>query len=297
MVFLVLDIGGTKIKAASLDKKLNFIYVSEIKTHPEKGKKYFLDSVLKIIEEVITSTKKSTKRSFDLLGISMPGIISDGKILFPGQNLPFLKNFRIKDFLEKKVGLKTRIINDADAFTIAESYLGNGQDYNKILGIVIGSGLGSSIVLKTKFGKDILIKGSELGQIKIFDEEEKKTLSLEALVGGRFLEKTYFKKTGKKKTLKEIFYSNDLIAKQLVKKMIKYSAKGISYAINLYGPEIVVLGGGISNLPFLKILKNEISKLVINTYSKTPLRRFSISDDEGLLGIAILLLNDTISME
>ncbi len=292
MAIIVLDIGGTKIRTVSFNKKLQMLYSLEIPTEANKGKEQVLKNILKSIDFVMQETRKSTKESINRLGLSMPGIIKDGKIIFPGKSLSFFKDFRIKNYLENKSGLETIVFNDADSFLVAETLFGN-HPYKKLLGIIVGSGLGSSMIVRKNINSKelILIKGSELGHIKIYDEENKKYVILESLVGGKFIEKEYYKLTKKHKNLKEIYLSKEKIAKKLINKMIKYLALGLSYVINIYGPEVVVLGGGVINLPIIKQLNSFVSKLVIPIYSKVKIKRYSIEDDEGIFGIASLTSN------
>lgn len=286
MVVVAVDMGGSKIKAAIVSSNFTVDYSLEVPTNAFSGEK----EVVRQLQETIGIVLSKTKKKVSAIGISMPGIIENDHFLFVGGTLNFLLKTPLKSILEKKFKLPIIIANDSDCFTLAESTFGAGKNYDKIFGIIWGSGIGSGLVLKTP-QNTMIVSGSEIGHLNIHDDFKKKTLSVENCAGGLSVEKEYERLTGKKISMKEIYSSKDKIAKMLIDRMIKSIAKGISYAIQITNPEIVVLGGGVSNLPVLTRLKAEVKKNVMSLYAKKlNIKRFKISDDSGLYGAAILAL-------
>ena len=292
-MIIATDIGGSKIKTVLLNKDLDILDEVTIKTNASKGKKEVINNLIKSIKIIKDNYKtikdnSETKRNIKIksIGISVPGIIKDGKIIFGGKTLHFLKNTDLKKIIEKEFKITTKLINDADAFTLAESILGIGQDYKKICGLIWGSGIGSSLIIKTEKDKPIIISGSEIGHIKLTTKE-----SIEDIAGGLSVEKKYFKLTKTNKTLKEIYNQKDKLSKQLIKEMIKGMVQTIIISIQAYNPEIILIGGGVTKIPLIKELKNEVRKNLEEEYAKkTIIKKYSISTDAGIFGAGIIAL-------
>jgi len=286
MVVVAVDMGGSKIKAAIVSSNLTVDYSLEIPTLASKGKK----ELIKRLQELISIVLSNTKKKVSAISISMPGIIVGGKIIYGGKTLHFLEGTSLQLILEKKFKLPVILSNDADCFALAESTFGAGEIYKKVLAIVWGSGVGGAFVCKIK-NSSLIVSGTEIGHIKIYDDLKNKRLSVEDCAGGLSVEKEYKKLTGKNFSVKEIYYSKDKTAKLLVKRMIVSMAKAISAGIQTLNPDIVIIGGGVSNLPIIKQLTIEIKKEVLEVYSKKlKIKKFKIADDSGLYGAAIIAL-------
>lgn len=286
MVVIAVDMGGSKIKAALVNSDLSVDYSLKTPTNSSKGKKVVLDSLTNSIDLLISKTKKR----ISAIGISMPGIILDGKVVYGGKTLYFLEGTFLQLILEKKFHIPVILANDADCFALAESTFGAGKNYKKVLSIIWGSGVGGGFVCKLK-NSSFIVSGTEIGHVKIYDRLKNKRLFVEDCAGGLSVEKEYKKLTGKLVSVKDIYYSKDKTAKLLIKRMIASMAKAISTGIQTLNPDIVILGGGVSNLPIIKQLISEIKKEVLNIYSKKLIiRRFKIADYSGLYGAAILAL-------
>ena len=287
MVVVAVDIGGSKIKATIVSSNLTVDYSLEVPTLASKGK----DVVLKTLVDAINVVLSKTKRKVSAIGISLPGVVKNNNVLFGGDVLGFLTNAPLQSLLKKKFKVPVMLANDADCFTLAESTFGAAKDYKKVLGIIWGSGVGSGIVVKT-LNSSIILSGSELGHINIYDSFKKKSLSVESICGGLSVEKEYKKLTGEKLSMPEIYSSKNRHAKLLINRMIKSMAKAIAMGVQTIAPDIVVLGGGVSNLPVLTKLKSEVKKELIDVYAKSfNIKRFEIADDSGLYGAAIFALN------
>lgn len=287
MVVIAVDMGASKIKGALVTSNLDVLYSLEVPTQSSKGKNAVIDN----LTNCILTISKLTKRKISSIGLSMPGIIENGVVTFGGKTLYFLAGFKVKKTLEAKFKVPVHVINDADSFALAESSFGAGKNYDKVLGIIWGSGVGGGIVVKTK-ASSIIISGTEIGHIKIYDSLSKKRLFVEDCAGGLSVEKKFKNLTGKSASIREIYSSKDKYAKLLVNRMISSIAKAIAVAIQTINPDVIVLGGGVSNLSILSKLKVEVKKEILDVnYKKLNIKRFEISDDSGIFGAAIIALN------
>lgn len=294
MTVIAIDIGGTKIKAALIKPDLSIIKSIRVPTRVVKGKPYIFESL-----DILISSLLQTKKKVTAIGFSFPGLVSDsGKILSCG-NLPStLVGLNLKNRFEKKFKLPVVIENDANCFTLAESYYGAGKNYDQILGVIWGSGVGAGYVNKNQSSihrllnknksNPFLLRGRdggalELGEIPILVGNKYSTLEKE--VGGLSL----FKKHNLE-NVSILFDKKPLVAKQIIEKM----AFGLATAVSLFNPEIIIIGGGVSNIKskYYSKLRKRVNELVLISSQTKNLKivRYEISDDAGVLGAAILSL-------
>lgn len=282
MAVIALDIGGTKIKAAIISNKFKILSSVQVPSLPNRGKSYFLQTLKTLIDSLILGSK----HKITSIGISMPGKLNKkGKLIDVGNSLSFLENFALINYLEKHFSLPIRIENDANCFLLAESNLGESKDYSSVLGIIWGSGIGASLAVNGQIQSFPL----EFGHNKVSYDD--KLVDLEFVSGGRFIEKNYAKLSGNKFSIPQIYKSKDIHAKQVISDAILYLGRELSSLVNVFNPDVIVFGGGVSQLPkpvYLKLL-SQIKKHSLKAHSRNlKLLRYSISDDAGLFGAALI---------
>ena len=111
------------------------------------------------------------------------------------------------------------------------------------------------------------------------------------MISGRALQIYYNKISGKKLKFEEIYAikNSDSDAKKTLERLIKYFGKGLSNVVNIIDPEVIVLGGGLSNIDELYTEGyNELKKYVFNPTFKTPLIKPKLGDSAGVYGAALL---------
>lgn len=294
MVVIALDIGGSKIVAALVDPSYKLLHITRANTPHAKGKR----GMVELIEKIITHLLEKAEKKVSAIGISLPGFVDErGKILFAGNILSFLVGTPLQEILEEKFSLPVRIDNDALCFTLAESLFGAGKSYHTVLGIIWGSGLGSGLVIKPVNGCAPLLMDSlmELGHIPIYNAQARRLSTLEHLTGGHFILKRYQQRGGELRhiNISELNQSRHPIARQIMAETIDYFAQGLATAVNILHPEVVVLGGGVSQVPdsIYSRIERKLKHYALQTHTKhLKLKRYAISNDAGLLGAAALVL-------
>jgi predicted NBD/HSP70 family sugar kinase len=132
--YLAIDVGGTKIAAGLVDSKFK---VTRIKVAPT-SQKDLLIQIVSIIESY---------SGYVGIGLGVPGIVSPGGAV---RKFPNIKNFRstnLKKYLEAKFGMSVNIMNDAEAFTLAEAEL-VFKKFKRVFGVILGTGIGGGLVEK-----------------------------------------------------------------------------------------------------------------------------------------------------
>jgi glucokinase len=290
MSVIAVDLGGTKIKAALVSTTLHIRKSITLPTQPHKGKLHVLRTI-----DSLTSTLLREEKNITAIGLSLPGIVrSDGKQLFAGNILSCLEGVNLKKRLEKKFSLPVVVANDAACFTLAEATMGTRASAKKILGIIWGSGLGAGLALRNENAWTLFDAPLEIGQNHTRNYISKKPQRLEELIGGYYVLNTYTKQTGKRlSSVADLYAERTPLAKQLIADMLLQLGKTLANLTNTFHPDIIILGGGVSQLPepAYKILRGHIKQHALPMLSKqTRLQRYSISNDAGLLGAALLAL-------
>ncbi|HZX44071.1 MAG TPA: ROK family protein [Candidatus Nanoarchaeia archaeon] len=239
MTIIGVDIGGTGIRAGVV---LDGRVISKVKleTESSKGKKVVLKNIVLAIRRVM-------RKDVSAICIGCPGPINAatgliGKI----PNVP-LKNVNIKELVVKEFKKKVYTDNDAKCFALAESSLGKGKGYHIVLGCTIGTGFGSGLVIDGKIyhGK---CSATELGHMSInFDGPKGKC-------GNHGCLESYVSVKGilsraKAPDVKELYdraLKGDKTSIQAFEETGFYLGVGLSNAINIFDPDIIIVGGQIS---------------------------------------------------
>ncbi|MBI2523514.1 ROK family protein [Candidatus Woesearchaeota archaeon] len=280
-----IDLGGTNIKAASVAKKGKIIKEYEIATESEKGTKTVIDNVISAVNKV-----KSGK--IIGIGIGSPGPMDyeNGVITNP-VNLPF-RNVPLKKIIQKKFSLPVFLDNDANCFALGEAIFGAGKKYQNVIGITLGTGVGGGVIIDKKIyhGRG---NAAELGHMTIkFDGLKARSGNngdIEEYVSARGLRKIF--KGSDPYSIYELAIKRNKRAIKTFEEMGCYLGIGLANIIYAFDPDIIVVGGKISNS--WKFFSKAMYKAVKERYfSKLCHIVKSELKNAGILGAAALLLED-----
>ena len=296
-MLLGIDLGGTKIEGIVLKSKENPKEVIRHRVDTEEEKGY--SQVISNIKSLVDSIENRINHKFNKLGIGTPGTIDPETGLLKNSNSQCLNGMPIQKDLSKTLGKTILIQNDANCFALAETLLGSVKDQypnaKNVFGIIIGTGVGGGVIIdgKTLYGSQGI--GGEWGHTIVTDNGDKcycgKRGCVETVISGRALQIYYNKISGKKLKFEEIYAikNSDSDAKKTLERLIKYFGKGLSNVVNIIDPEVIVLGGGLSNIDELYTEGyNELKKYVFNPTFKTPLLKPKLGDSAGVYGAALL---------
>ena len=296
-MILGIDLGGTKIEGIILKSDKEPIEIERLRINTEEDKGY--NQIINNIKRLVDTLENKVNYKFKKIGIGTPGTLDPETQLLKNSNSQNLNNKSIKSDLENLLGKKVNIENDANCFALAETKFGAVKDqmpHAKIVfGVIIGTGVGGGIIIDNKilYGKQGI--GGEWGHTIIKDDGEMcycgKKGCVESVISGRALQKYYTSLSGKKLSFKDIYKNieTDLNAKKTLKRMIAYFGKGLSNVVNIIDPDIIVLGGGLSNTNELYDQGyQELKKYVFNPTFKTKIIKPKLGDSAGVYGAALL---------
>ncbi|MFZ6010041.1 MAG: ROK family protein [Bacteroidota bacterium] len=298
-----IDMGGTKLEGVILRsaKDPEVLFRDRIPTEADQGYEHMLRQLKKLFDKM----KKEAGFKPARLGIGTPGVHDPKTGLMKNCNTVALNGKPMKKDLEKILGVKLEMANDADCFALAETKLGVVQeqfpDARVVFGIIMGTGVGGGIVID---GHPIVgLQGiaGEWGHNFLHESGGPcycgKSGCVENVISGPALERYYFNETGNRKPLKDIVAlaesKVDPTAQKTMMRLVEYFGLALSVVINILDPDVVVIGGGVGNIDLLYDRGvDAVKKYVFNTRLDTPIVKPSLGDSAGVFGAAFLVQQD-----
>ena len=282
-----IDLGGTKIEGIVLDEGFETIDRKRIQT-PQNDYNAIVNSIIGLVNELKTKTNDVT------IGICTPGVNSKQSGLIQNSNTQCLIGMPLKEDLEKILKQNISMENDANCFTMAESKLGSGKDFEIIFGVIMGTGVGGGIVINDKVHHGRTNIAGEWGHHTLHHNGNKcycgKNGCVETYISGPALERRWEELTGKTETLAQIIQHLDFdTAKQWKNEFLDNFGTGLANVIDILDPDAIILGGGVSNVPFLYDEgKNAVYEKVFSDMVDTPILKNKLGDSSGVFGAALL---------
>jgi len=284
-----IDLGGTKIEGILLDEKYNTIQRKRVDTHQENGYDSIVKSIISLINELKVKTDEET-----LVGICTPGVTDTNSGLIKNSNTQCLIGMPLKNDLENTLGFEIEMENDANCFVLAESLLGSAKGHNTIFGVIMGTGIGGGIIINGTLHKGRTNIAGEWGHHTLHPNGNEcycgRQGCVETYISGPALEKRWLEITGKKESLQLIV--QDLSgekAKQWKKEFLENFGTSLANVIDILDPDVIILGGGVSNIPFLYDEgKKAVYDKVFSDSIETPILKNNLGDSAGVFGACML---------
>lgn len=293
-----IDLGGTKIEGAVVPSASDTEVLCRLRvdTEADQGYEHIVDQVGVLVERMEEVAGPRPSR----IGIGHPGVVDPTTQLLKNSNTQCMNGKPIKADLERKLGVKVEMMNDANCFALAEALLGAGKGGSVVFGVIMGTGVGGGIVIdgKALYGAQGI--AGEWGH-NVLDPEGPqcycgKRGCVETLLSGPSLQRYYSEKWGEHVSMPEIMRryerGGDPHAIETVDRLVTNFGKAIAYIINILDPHYVVLGGGLSNIPLLYTRGiEEAAKSVFNNRFETKIVKHKLGDSAGVFGAAMLTVS------
>jgi len=283
------DLGGTKIEALALDAGGREVFRKRVLT-PRGDYSATINAVVAMVKEIGAGT----------VGVGIPGALSRMTGLVKNANSTWLIGRPLKQDLERALGREVRIENDANCFALSEAIDGAGKGARSVFGVILGTGVGGGIVVD---GEVLLGRNAIAGEwghnpLPLPGEADLplpkcycgRSGCIETYLSGPALERDHERLTGERRSAKEIA---DLDG-QTLDRYLERLARALAGVINLVDPDVIVLGGGMSNVPRLY---TDVPRLwtrhVFSDHVATRLLRNVHGDSSGVRGAAWLWDEET----
>jgi len=282
-----IDVGGTKIQGIVIDNENNIKQRKKILAEPQKGYSFIVESITDLIQDL-----KDTKK--DTVGIGIPGIFSSKSGTIEECNISCMQNQFFKHDIEQKMKQEIRIENDANCFTLAESILGGGRTFDIVLGITIGTGIGAGLCMNKKLYKGKHDASIEFGHTTLYPNSRYcycgKNGCVESYISGTSLEGRWRELTGISEKIPAIIKQMNTSSGSIWKRdFLKNFGISLGNLVHIFDPEIIILGGGLSNISFLYDEgKNEVISNLFDNQKNTPITKADFGDFGGAVGACLL---------
>ena len=291
-----IDLGGTKTEGILIDSAGKELKRQRIKT--EKNYDGSIKGILSIV--------KNFENSFgdvESIGIGMPGAISADSALIKNANSIWLNGKPLKKDLEKILNRKINLENDANCFALSEAVDGGGKGYKVVFGVIIGTGTGGGISIDKKVLRGVNRISGEWGHVTLpnrTDDEKKfvkkcycgKDGCMETYVSGPGFANCFNLRFGKDYDSHQIiegFKNNDTNCIFALNLYVDHLARGLSLVCNILDPDVIVLGGGMSNIDFIyENINTALQKYVFTDNLHTKVVKNVHGDSSGVRGAAWL---------
>jgi fructokinase len=288
-----IDLGGTKIEIVVLDPAGSERHRHRIETPP--GYQASLDAIAALVRDAesrlgVTAT----------VGIGIPGVISPVTGLVKNANSIALNGHAFDRDISALLAREVRVENDANCFALSEAVDGAGIGYGTVFGVILGTGCGGGVVIEGKVLRGRNHVTGEWGHNPLpwpQPDESPGPLCwcghhgcLETWIAGPSLARDCDGEGAHDASgLPVRAAAGDARARAALDRHADRLARGLAHVINLLDPDVVVLGGGLSNMDHLyTALPKLIARYVFSDFVQTPVVRNRHGDSSGVRGAAWL---------
>ncbi len=291
-----IDLGGTKIEIIAIDESGKELARKRVVT-PQGDYPGILNTIVRLINDIETITKQSGS-----IGIGTPGALSPASGLMRNSNSVCLNGKPVKKDLEQLLKRPLRMANDANCFALSEATDGAAKDAAVVFGVIVGTGTGAGVVVNQKVLTGPNAIAGEWGHNPLpwpQDIERPgpdcycgKQGCIETFLSGPGFERDYQLETGKLLRASDIVglaEEGDAQAEQCLRRYEDRMARSLAHIINVLDPDVIVLGGGMSNVQ--RLYKNVPSIWGNYVFSDVVLNRMvppMFGDSSGVRGAAWL---------
>lgn len=306
-----IDLGGTSVKYALIDSEGEFHYQGKIPSRADESADAVIHQLTLAIDDIAEYTELQDI-SIRGIGIGTPGIVDETNrtIIGGAENIKGWENIPLADCIEERTGLPTSIGNDANLMGLGETQYGAGKGATHVVFLTIGTGIGGAVVIDGKLFNGFANRGTELGHVPLIANGEKcacgsigclehyaSTAALIRRFRQRIADAGIFYPSRKinGELIVRLYKEGDKIATQSLDEHCDFLGHGIAGFINIFSPQRIVIGGGLSEAGEFYIRKVSekarhyaISDCAVNT----EIMAASLGNRAGCIGAASLIFSD-----
>ena len=296
-----IDLGGTKIEGVALDADTPVAVPRRVATPRDYAGT--LDAIARLVAEIEAEAGRSGS-----VGVGIPGVVGRATGLVKNANSTWLIGRPLLADLEARLDRPVRVANDANCFTLSEAIDGAGRGFETVFGVILGTGVGGGIAIRQRIQDGPNQIAGEWGHNPLpwMTEEERaaapacycgKYGCVETFLSGPGFERDHARLFGAERSSQDIVSAaaaGDSHARQALARYHDRLARALAVVINLLDPDVVVLGGGMSNLPDLPSAVS--AALPRYVFSDTVLTKVALNlhgDSSGVRGAAWLWPSDS----
>lgn len=307
-----IDLGGTNIVSAVVDKNYNIIAKSKVPTATPRDADSIFDDIAFTAKDAVEKAGL-TMDDIESIGMGTPGTVNEEGVIEFANNLGF-KNTPAREMLKERLGdKKIYVANDANCAALGEAYAGCGNGSENFVAVTLGTGVGSGIILNGKIVTGVNSAAGECGHSVIMVDGEQCTCGRKGCWEAYASATALIRQTKRAmeaypdsvmhdvaaaegkvsgRTAFDAMRKGDIAGIQIVNNYIKYVACGLINIVNELQPEIICIGGGICNegdtllTPLRRYVQAE--RYSIHSKLQTKIVKAELGNDAGIIGAALL---------
>ena len=296
-----IDVGGSSLKCGTVNRTGKIVHTF-LQPLPEVKSEY---DVITLIAAAIRKCAVEAGGAVSSVGIGFPGIVDKNIIIGGVDNLPGFENVPLGKLLQQETGYDIIIDNDANMMGFGELIYGAAQGCDDIVFLTVGTGIGGALVFNKRLYGGYKNRGAELGHIII--RHNGATCScgtkgcLEAYASIPALINFYRDSAGVDdeaiidgKLIVHEYLQSNAGAIEAMQQHFDYLATGVASYINIFSPQKVIIGGGISEAGdfYIKEINKRVQQLAMAaTQQNTVIAAASLGNKAGILGCAAQAFN------
>lgn len=308
--FIGLDLGGTFLKYALGKGDGTILRSGKLPSNGSQSADAIFSVMFQAITELLEAAEKEGVE-VAAIGVGSPGAIdfTTGRVLGNTPNLPAWTNADIRGRLQEKFAIPVYADNDANIAILAEARFGAAKGCPNVVGLTLGTGIGGGVVIDDRLFRGAGFSGAELGHMTInFDGPLCGCGSVgcvEAYASAPAMVKNYREKLSARhmpvpeRLNTELIFANarsgEEEARQTIDEVCFYLGVAIGNIINIFNPEIVVIGGGVADAGdefIARIWQNVDGHVLTAAQDGARLVRAELGNSAGVVG-AIALAADS----
>lgn len=311
--YIGIDVGGTFVKSGVVDENGNIVADGKIASECDKGGNKLAENAATLVMRLLEKSGIS-KDQIVGAGMGFPGFIDSKNGIVVYSNNVRLSDFPVVEIMQAKLGLKVKVANDANVAALGEKMFGAGKEYNDMVMITLGTGVGAGIIIDGKLFEGNRSAGAEIGHMLLVHGGEQCTCGRKGCFEAYSSATALIRDTGramqnhKDSLMWEIgsidnvtgktpfdYAKKDKYAAEVVNNYIEMLGSALTDIANIFRPEAIIIGGGVcaqgDNL--IVPLKQKIQSELFGAEFGSPevvLRIAELGNKAGLLGASALFM-------
>lgn len=289
-----IDLGGTKVEACLLDRDRQVLERKRVFSEASKGMDHVIGRIAELIQDI------SEDKSILAIGLGTPGtyIESEDRI-YGSPHTPLYETPGFIQTLRRSVSVPVIVENDANCLAIAEFFASCKGKYHHVMAVILGTGVGSGLVLNDRLYRGSRGGGGEIGHTTVNWKgrmcECGRRGCLEAYLSGPSLSRRFADLSGEKLPVQELYkryLAGDKQAWELFEESVQFLGEAFANVVNALDLDAIILGGGVSNLPiWYEKVPDTMKRSFFGVPRGTiPLIKAQLGDSAGVFGAAYLAL-------
>ncbi len=312
-LYVGIDLGGTKISTALVSREGHVLERDNRPTMASEGRDAVIARMVDAARQVMRNTAPGQVAA---IGVGAPGPMDAvAGVLTAPPNLPGWVNVPLKELVEARLGIKTFLENDANAAALGEFHYGAGKGVHNMIYITASTGIGGGLILDDRLYGGTNGSAGEIGHMTILPDGPLCGCGnrghLEALASG-----TAIARMGREllargvptligelvkgdaqavsaKVVAQAADQGDLEAERIIRQAMEYLGIGVANLVNLFNPDLIVIGGGLTNMgdklfaPVRQAVRRIAFPIAAESVRVVPAQ---LGGDVGVLGAAVVAI-------